>query len=205
MRRATTRLPASPWSAANTISSAVLRRGYGEGALYGYRVDGDYAPDNGLWFDPSKLLVDPYVTAIDRSFVYDPKLAVFGADTAPLMPKCVVMADRAVERQAPFFEPGGLVYEVSVKAFTKLHPDVPEAQRGTVAALAHPSVIAHLKKIGVDAIELMPIVAWIDERHLQPLGLTNAWGYNPVGLHAARAATLPRWHRGTARYRGDAA
>ena len=156
--------------------------GVKEGALYGYRVDGDYAPDNGLWFDPSKLLVDPYATAIDRSFVYDPKLAVFGADTAPLMPKCVVMADRAVERQAPFFKPGGLVYEVSVKAFTKLHPDVPEAQRGTVAALAHPSVIAHLKKIGVDAIELMPIVAWIDERHLQPLGLTNAWGYNPVAF-----------------------
>ena len=60
------------------------------------------------------------------------------------------------------------------------HPDVPEQQRGTVAALAHPAVLDHLTRLGVDAVELMPIAAWIDERHLAPLGLRNAWGYNPV-------------------------
>ena len=156
--------------------------GVREGALYGYRVEGAYAPDEGLWFDPSKLLIDPYAKAIDRPFVYDPKLAVFGADTAPLVPKCVVVADKPVIHEPPRFTHGGLVYEVSVKAFTHQHPDVPEAMRGTVAALAHPAVIAHLKRIGVDAIELMPITAWIDERHLGPLGLTNAWGYNPVAF-----------------------
>ncbi|MCX8996853.1 glycogen debranching protein GlgX [Rhizobiaceae bacterium BDR2-2] len=157
-------------------------QGVREGALYGYRVDGDYAPHEGLWFDPAKLLIDPYATAIDRPFVYDAKLGTFGADTAALVPKCVVTADRPVERQPPFFKPGGLIYEVSVKAFTQCHLDVPENLRGTVAALAHPAVIAHLKRIGVDAIELMPVVAWIDERHLQTLGLTNAWGYNPVAF-----------------------
>ncbi|HVF93072.1 MAG TPA: glycogen debranching enzyme, partial [Sphingomonas sp.] len=80
----------------------------------------------------------------------------------------------------PLFLNGGLIYELNVRGFTWLHPDIPEAQRGTLAALAHPSIIAHLRKIGVDAVELMPIVAWIDERHLPPLGLANAWGYNPV-------------------------
>ncbi|MCE3544026.1 glycogen debranching enzyme, partial [Escherichia coli] len=74
----------------------------------------------------------------------------------------------------------GLIYEVNVRGFTMLHPDVPAAQRGTIAALAHPAIVAHLRSLRVAAIELMPIVAWIDERHLPPLGLTNAWGYNPV-------------------------
>ena len=80
----------------------------------------------------------------------------------------------------PLFTPGGLIYELNVRGFTMLHPEVPAAQRGTIAALAHPAVIAHLQRLRVNAIELMPIVAWIDERHLPPLGLCNAWGYNPV-------------------------
>lgn len=80
----------------------------------------------------------------------------------------------------PLFTPGGLIYELNVRGFTMLHHDVPEAQRGTIAALAHPAIIAHLQRLRVSAIELMPIVAWIDERHLPPLGLSNAWGYNPV-------------------------
>ncbi|MCP3733692.1 glycogen debranching enzyme [Sphingomonas sp. RP10(2022)] len=80
----------------------------------------------------------------------------------------------------PLFTPGGLIYELNVRGFTMLHPDVPAAQRGTIAALAHPAVIAHLQRLRVAAVELMPIVAWIDERHLPQLGLSNAWGYNPV-------------------------
>ncbi|HEX8420054.1 MAG TPA: glycogen debranching enzyme, partial [Sphingomonas sp.] len=80
----------------------------------------------------------------------------------------------------PLFRPGGLIYELNVRGLTMLHPDVPAAQRGTIAALAHPAVIAHLRKLRVAAVELMPIVAWIDERHLPALGLSNAWGYNPV-------------------------
>ncbi|MDE2042340.1 MAG: glycogen debranching enzyme, partial [Alphaproteobacteria bacterium] len=80
----------------------------------------------------------------------------------------------------PHFTPGGLIYELNVHSFTMRHPDIPPEQRGTVAALAHPAIIAHLQKLKVSAVEPMPIVAWIDERHLLPLGLTNAWGYNPV-------------------------
>ncbi|MBB3317262.1 glycogen operon protein [Rhizobium sp. BK181] len=165
--------------------------GLKEGARYGYRADGVYAPDSGLWFDPSKLLVDPYAKELDRPFSHDPLLGSFGADTQHLVPKAIVTRDVPVKQTKPLFEPGGFVYEVAVRSFTKLHPDVPEAQRGTVAALAHPSVIAHLKRIGVDAVELMPITAWIDERHLPPLGLRNSWGYNPVAFMALDPRLVP--------------
>ena len=162
-----------------------------EGARYGYRANGVYDPQQGLWFDPSKLLLDPYATEIDRPFVYDGRLAAHGVDTATLMPKAIVQKHPATTREAPRFRTGGLIYEVAVRPFTMLHPDVPEHQRGTVAALAHPSVMAHLKRIGVNAVELMPITAWIDERHLPPLGLTNGWGYNPVGFMALDPRLCP--------------
>jgi glycogen debranching enzyme len=162
--------------------------GLAVGGRYGFRADGDYSPEHGLWFDPDKLLVDPYAVAIDRPYRYDPRLAVRrgeGGDTAPLVPKAVVTELPApLTPQPPLFRPGGLIYEVPVRAFTKLHPDIPEAQRGTIGAMAHPAIIEHLKKIGVSAVELMPITAWIDERHLPPHGLTNAWGYNPVTFMA---------------------
>src|SRR6185503_1161091 len=89
------------------------------------------------------------------------------------------------------FRAGGFIYEVNVRGFTMRHPDVPPALRGTVAALAHPTIIAHLQKLGVDAVELMPIPAWIDERHLPPLGLRNAWGYNPVAMMALDPGLAP--------------
>ncbi|MEP9370960.1 glycogen debranching protein GlgX [Mesorhizobium sp. KR1-2] len=169
--------------------------GLGPGARYGYRADGDYAPERGLWFDPDKLLMDPYARAIDRPYRFDPRLAARrgeGGDTAQLMPKAIVTELPApLELQPPLFRPGGLIYEVPVRAFTKLHPDIPEAQCGTVRALAHPSIIAHLKKIGVSVVELMPVTAWIDERHLPPLGLQNAWGYNPVTFMALDPRLAP--------------
>ncbi|MES2157791.1 MAG: glycogen debranching protein GlgX [Pseudomonadota bacterium] len=165
------------------------------GARYGVRADGPYDPAAGLWFDPDKLLLDPYAQAIDRAFVYDPALAAprgAGGDTAPLMPKGVVTAPVATPSPtAPFFTPGGLIYELHVRGFTMAHPDVPPQQRGTIAALAHPAVIAHLKRLHVSAIELMPINAWIDERHLGPLGLTNYWGYNPVNWFALDPRLAP--------------
>ena len=151
------------------------------GTQYGFRADGDWAPEQGHWFDPAKLLVDPRAVELDGCFIQHPDLARFGAETATLVPKAIVPSPMSdAPRQPPFFQRGGLIYELNVRGFTKLHHDVPEAQRGTVAALAHPKVIAHLKRLRVSAVELMPIVAWIDERHLPPLGLTNAWGYNPV-------------------------
>ncbi|PBC02723.1 glycogen debranching protein GlgX [Mesorhizobium sp. WSM3860] len=174
---------------------ALLVPGLGDGMRYGFRADGDYAPERGLWFDPNKLLTDPYALEIDRPYQYHWRLAAKrheGADTAPLMPKAIVAAlPEAVAPQPALFQPGGLIYELNVGSFTKLHPDVPEAQRGTIAALAHPAILEHLKRLGVCAVELMPVTASIDERHLPPLGLSNAWGYNPVTFMALDPRLAP--------------
>jgi glycogen operon protein len=158
--------------------------GVAPGARYGLRADGPYAPAEGLRFDPGKLLVDPHAVALDRPFRWDPRLAgprAMALDTAALVPRAIVTALPPPRRPPPpLFRPGGLIYELAVRAFTLRHPGVPERLRGTVAALAEPIVIDHLRRLGVDAVELMPVAAWIDERHLAPLGLANAWGYNPV-------------------------
>lgn len=165
--------------------------GIAAGTRYGYRAHGTYEPDNGLWFDAAKLLVDPYAIELDRPFHYDSRLSQFGQNTADLVPKAILTAPLEASLAAPLLPPSGFIYEVSVRGLTMLHPDIPEAMRGTVAALAHPTIIAHLKHIGVDAIELLPITAWIDERHLPPLGLSNSWGYNPVGFMALDPRLCP--------------
>ena len=165
-----------------------------EGTRYGFRADGEYAPTRGLWFDPYKLLTDPYAVEIDRPYQYDARLATprnGGGDTAPLMPKTIAKSLPQVAPMAPVFQPGGLIYELQVRAFTMRHADIPPAERGTVKALRHPAIIAHLKKLHVSAVELMPVTAWMDERHLQPLGLTNAWGYNPASFMALDPRLCP--------------
>jgi glycogen debranching enzyme len=160
------------------------------GDTYGFRVDGPWQPKRGHCFDPAKLLVDPYATNLDRPFVYHRDLAKRGADTAHLVPKCVVempLPDVPLrEVKAAQF-----IYELGVKSFTMLHGGVPLAKRGTIAALAEPAVVDHLLNLGVDTIELMPIHAWIDERHLQPLGLHNAWGYNSIQFFALDPKLAP--------------
>lgn len=162
------------------------------GARYGLRADGPWQPDQGHRFDPSKLLVDPYATRLDHAFAYDSRLGQHGEDTAALVPKAILEAPLPpLNPGRPIFEPGGLIYELPVRGFTLLHPYVPEADRGTLRALAHPAIIDHLRKLHVSAVELMPIVAWIDERHLPPLGLVNAWGYNPVTLLALDPRLAP--------------
>jgi glycogen operon protein len=165
-----------------------------EGARYGLRADGPFDPAHGHRFDPSKLLVDPYATAIDRPFAYQPQLGApreAEIDTAVIMPKAIVTGPPAPAEALPPVERPGFVYELSVRGFTKLHRDVPNKLRGTVAALAQPKIIDHLTGLNVDTVELMPIVAWIDERHLPPLGLANAWGYNPVAFMAPDPRLAP--------------
>ncbi|VVT26947.1 glycogen debranching protein GlgX [Hoeflea sp. EC-HK425] len=167
-------------------------KGLEPGVRYGFRADGPWQPENGHRFDRSKLLVDPYAVRLDRPFVYDPRLAAFGEDTAGIVPKAVLEEPLPpINPGRPRFEPGGLIYEVPVRAFTMLHPELPRAERGTLRALAHPAIIDHLRKLHVSAVELMPITAWIDERHLPPLGLTNAWGYNPVTMLALDPRLAP--------------
>lgn len=179
---------------ASALFSAVVP-GLEEGAQYGLRADGEYDPARGLWFDPDKLLMDPYAIALDGPYAYDPRLAASrgaGIDTAGLVPKAVVEALPApMKAAAPLFSPGGLIYEVPVRAFSMHHPDIPATRRGTLSALSHARVIEHLVKLGVGAVELMPIAAWIDERHLPPLGLRNTWGYNPVSFMALDPRLAP--------------
>ncbi len=167
----------------------------GPGTHYGLRADGGHDPDAGLFFDPAKLLVDPYAKRIDRSYRYDQQLRAPRAekiDTASLVPKAIVETPLPdLPDAAPMFDPGGLIYELGVRSFSMRHPEISEHQRGTLGALKHPVIIEHLKSIGVSAVELMPITAWIDERHLQPLGLGNAWGYNPVSFMALDPRLAP--------------
>jgi glycogen operon protein len=164
--------------------------GVKEGQRYGLRAEGPWSPQQGHLFDPSKLLLDPYAFEVDGAFRWTPELGTFSVETASLVPKSVVRAPLPHAERLPWSRPQ-LIYEVQVRSFTKLHPAVPEKLRGTVAALAHPEIVAHIKSLGVDTVELMPLALWIEERHLAKLGLRNAWGYNPVSFFAPDPALAP--------------
>ena len=171
-----------------------LITGVGAGAKYGFRADGPYDPAQGLHFDPNKLLVDPYAKRLDRPFVRSPRLRLpreDAVDTAPLVPKGLVAGasnpPASPRRKAPQF-----FYELNVRGFTMQHPSVQGALRGTIAGLTTHQVIDHFKFLGVDTVELMPIAAFIDDGHLPILGLTNAWGYNPVTYFAPDPRLAPR-------------
>ena len=170
--------------------------GLAPGQRYGYRVHGPYVPRNGHRFNRNKLLLDPYAKAYAGQLIWDD--ALFGyqigakradfvkskTDSAPFMPKCVVTGDRGLPLKnrpnRPWHET--VIYEAHVKGMTATHPDVQPPLRGTFAGLAHPAVIEHLVKLGVTAIELLPIHAFVDDRHLVEHGLSNYWGYNSVGF-----------------------
>lgn len=165
------------------------------GARYGLRADGPYEPSRGHWFDPAKLLTDPYAKRLDRTYRFAPELSAPRAsqiDTASLVPRAI--AEGRLGAQPPLAvgtNPPRLIYEVAVKAFTKLHPGVPAHLRGTLRGLSHPICVDHMVRLGVSHVELMPIFAWLDERHLPPLGLSNAWGYNPVVMMALDPRLAP--------------
>lgn len=167
-----------------------LLHGAGPGLRYGLRAEGPWRPERGHRFDPAKLLIDPYATRVDRPFRWDGRLAQPGIETGDLVPRCIVLEPiKAIGLGA---EPQpGFIYELAVKSFSMRHPGVPEAVRGTLAALREPAVLDHLKRIGVSHVELMPVAAWMDERHLPPLGLANAWGYNPVNFFALDPRLAP--------------
>ncbi|HTO29265.1 MAG TPA: glycogen debranching protein GlgX, partial [Devosia sp.] len=173
---------------------AGLVAGLTAGTRYGLRADGPYDPDQGYFFDPMKLLVDPYAKRLDRVFVRSPRLRLDrseAVDTAPLVPKAIV-GDMGNENILPRKKAPSLFYEMNVRGYTMRHPSVQGPLRGTIAALTTQRVIDHLKYIGVDTLQLMPTAAWIDEGHLPVLGLTNAWGYNPVTYSAIDPRLAPR-------------
>ncbi len=169
------------------------------GQLYGYRVHGPYDPARGHRFNPAKLLIDPYARELVGTFKWSdlhlgyragsPRgdLAIDRRDNARLMPKsCVVETvftwggDRPPAR--PWAET--IIYEMHVRGYTMRHPDIPAPLRGTLLGLAEPAAIDHLVRLGVTAIELMPVHAGIDERGLVERGLRNYWGYNPICFSA---------------------
>ncbi|NDW05201.1 glycogen debranching protein GlgX [Jiella pacifica] len=152
------------------------------GTRYGLRAHGPFDPARHHRFDSSKLLVDPYAVRLDRPFVYHPALIAPPAqrlDTAPWVPRAIVIDLKRDAGPLPFSTPG-FTYELHVRGFSQRHPGVPDTLRGTLLALAEPALLDHVAGLGVDTVELMPCAAWIDERHLTELGLTNAWGYNPI-------------------------
>jgi glycogen operon protein len=166
--------------------------GASAGARYGFRADGPFAPERGHRFDASKLLADPHAALIDRPYKLHRAMFERGADSGAFAPKSIVVAMRPPEPgrlRVPWART--ILYEVNLRAFTRLDPQIPEALRGTFAGLAHPKAIAHLANLGVTSVEIMPADAFVDERHLPPLGLTNAWGYNPVILGAPDPRLAP--------------
>ena len=166
------------------------------GQRYGYRVHGPYDPARGHRCNAAKLLLDPYGKAINGdvhwneavfSYRFADPSAINTVDSAPYMPANVVINpffdwgdDRAP--RTPYHET--VIYEAHVRGLTLRHPDVPADQRGTYAGLAHPSVIEHLTRLGVTAVELMPVHQFVPEHNLQARGLTNYWGYNTIGFLA---------------------
>ena len=167
------------------------------GQRYGYRVHGPWDPGAGHRCNPAKLLMDPYAKAFEGRIdwnpaVYpyildDPNGAPSEADSAPFMPRSVVVnpafdwADDRLPRHPPN---GTVIYEVHVKGFTARHPGIPEELRGTYAGLAHPVAIDYLKSLGVTAIELLPIHQFVHDARLAEMGLRNYWGYNSIGFLA---------------------
>ena len=169
------------------------------GQLYGYRVYGPYEPGSGHRFNHHKLLIDPYAKMLAGAIRWDD--AVFGyrvgderqdlsfdeRDSAPFMPKCRVIDPaftwgRERPSQRPWHET--ILYEMHVRGFAMRHPEVPDEARGTFGGLSAPWVAQYLQELGVTAVELMPVHAFVHDRHLTERGLRNYWGYNSIGFFA---------------------
>jgi isoamylase len=170
--------------------------GVGPGQRYAYRVHGPYQPGQGHRCNPAKLLLDPYSKAVDGQVSWDPAVfsyqlgnpaALNTDDSAPFMPRNVVINpyfDWADDRppRTPYHQT--LIYEAHVRGLTVRHPEVPPEQRGSYAGLTHPAVIDYLARLGVTAVELMPVHQSVPEHALVQRGLTNYWGYNTIGFFA---------------------
>jgi glycogen operon protein len=172
------------------------------GQLYGYRVHGPYHPERGLRFNSHKLLIDPYAKQLvgrlvwsDAHFGYRAgsaraDLSFDRRDNARGMPKSMVVDEAFTwgeERRPSIPWQDTIIYEAHVKGLTQLREDVPPAWRGTYRGLTAPAVVNHLKRLGVTTVELLPIHAFIDDRHLIERSLSNYWGYNTVGFFAPEA------------------
>ena len=177
------------------------------GARYGFRAHGPYAPEEGHRFNPNKLLIDPYARSLDGRIRWSDALMGYKVgsprgdlsfdtrDSAFAVPKAVVVdtaytwGDDAPPRR-PWTDT--LIYEAHVKGLTALHPDVPPGMRGSYLGLASDPVIEHLLRLGVTAVELLPVQAFVDDRFLVTRGLRNYWGYQSIGFFAPDARYMSR-------------
>jgi isoamylase len=174
--------------------------GIGPGQRYGYRVDGPWEPEHGHRFNASKLLIDPYAQALTGQV--DWNAPVFGyrlgksdlvrdkRNDARGVPKGIVIADDfdwSGDRRPDIALNDSVIYELHIKGFTERHPDLPPELRGTYAGLAAPPVIDYLKNLGITAVELLPVHAFLDDKHLLDQGLRNYWGYNTINFFAPEA------------------
>jgi len=170
--------------------------GAGPGLVYGYRVTGPYAPQDGHRFNPNKVLLDPYARALVGDYLAQAGFEGHAAD-APGQPDTFDNAAIALKAQvvheaydwgddaAPRVAPCDTVlYELHVKGFTKSHPGLPQALRGSYAGLAQPPVLDYLQRLGVTTLSVLPVHARADEQRLQQLGLSNYWGYSSIGFFA---------------------
>jgi isoamylase len=170
--------------------------GVGAGQRYGYRVHGPWEPENGHRANPSQLLIDPYAKAIDGNIDWDPSCFPYlpddvdarnDTDSGPHIPKSVVanpFFDWEGDRHPDTSMDDTVIYELHVKGFTALHPDIPESQRGTYSGLAHPASVDYLQNLGITAVELLPVHHFVHDHHLVHKGLRNYWGYNSIGYFA---------------------
>jgi isoamylase len=170
--------------------------GVSPGQRYGYRVHGPYNPAAGQRCNPAKLLLDPYAKAIDGHVTWGQPVFSYpfghpdrrnNTDSAPYVPRSVVINpyfDWGLDRPPRIQYHETVIYEAHVRGLTKEHPVIPEEQRGTYLGLAHPAIISHLHRLGVTAIELMPVHQFITDSHLEDRGLHNYWGYNTIGFFA---------------------
>jgi isoamylase len=186
--------------------------GVGAGQAYGYRATGPYNPAGGIRCHPAKLLVDPYARALTGTVRFGPEVLAGPAgdedmpneaDSAPSVPRSIVVRDDPFPWRDGSFRrhryADTVIYEVHVKGFTMRHPEVPPELRGTYAGLGHEAAIAHLKALGVTAIELLPVHESVPEAFLEQRGLTNYWGYNTIGYfapHQAYSAAVRAGHPG---------
>jgi glycogen operon protein len=184
------------------------------GQRYGFRVHGRWDPWTGARWNPAKLLLDPYARAVDGGFrLHDsmyghvrnwPEHEVADTvrdnrDSGRHMPKAVVVHDDddwSDDRRPKTPWADTVLYELHVKGFTQQHPGIPEQLRGTYAGLAHPAAIEHLTRLGVTAVELLPVHQFADEEHLQRRGLRNFWGYNSIAYFAPHAGYSASGTRG---------
>ncbi len=176
-----------------------LVTGLTQGAIYGLRAQGPYAPEQGHRFNPAKLLIDPYATEVVGDYAWHHELygyerghpaghrSLSHTDSAARIPKVRVAAplpELKPDATDAWRHPGSktIIYELHVAGFSRLNNAIPEQQRGTYSGLAHPASIAHLRRLAVTTLCLLPVAWCIDEAMLPARGLTNHWGYNPLAM-----------------------